>query len=202
MTKLEIEIRQATLDDVAALSTVMSAAFDGDPLINFWVRQDTRRNEGFDVLMREMIFSHQIPIGTTFTDTALSGAAIWGEPPGKPVTTDEEWAESKPVLERMGGENFGHFEHTIRTLQTNHPDEPHWYLYGLGVHPDAQGTGVGSALIRHITDKCDSEGIPAYLETQRESNLPIYEHFGFKLMKRIRLECGGPEMRLMWREPK
>lgn len=67
MAQHDAEIRQATLDDVAALSEVISAAFDDDPLINLWVRQDDRRVEGFDVLMREMIFTHQGSVRTRFT---------------------------------------------------------------------------------------------------------------------------------------
>jgi ribosomal protein S18 acetylase RimI-like enzyme len=75
---------------------------------------------------------------------------------------------------------FGSFvKHTDEVHREVAPD-PHYYLLTLGVAPKAQGNGAGGRLLRSMLERCDAEGMPAYLETQRPENVPIYERFGFK----------------------
>ena len=81
-----------------------------------------------------------------------------------------------------------------------HPSEPHWYLEGLGTHPDWQRRGVASAVLAPILQRCDDEGLPAYLETQKESNVPFYRRHGFEVTATHQLSNGGPNVWLMWRE--
>ena len=80
-----------------------------------------------------------------------------------------------------------------------HPKaEPHWYLAFLGIEPSEQGKGLGSALLRPVLERCDSEGTPAYLETSNERNLPFYQRHGFEVVQ----QCGipdGPHFWGMWR---
>ena len=59
-----------------------------------------------------------------------------------------------------------------------------WYLYNLSVKKSAQGKGIAGKLLRPMLEFCDKENIVTYLETNKESNVPIYEHFGFKLSKK------------------
>ena len=60
-----------------------------------------------------------------------------------------------------------------------HPQRPHWYLSGIGTDPPEQGTGVGSTLMRSRLARCDEDGVPAYLESSKERNVPFYERHGF-----------------------
>jgi ribosomal protein S18 acetylase RimI-like enzyme len=66
-----------------------------------------------------------------------------------------------------------------------HPSEPHWYLPLIGVDPFQQGSGLGSALMRHALARCDSEGKPAFLESSNPKNVPLYERHGFEVLGRI-----------------
>lgn len=59
-----------------------------------------------------------------------------------------------------------------------------WYLYNLSVRPEAQGKGIASKLMRPMLDFCDKEQMVAYLETNKENNVGMYEHFGFELKKK------------------
>jgi ribosomal protein S18 acetylase RimI-like enzyme len=63
---------------------------------------------------------------------------------------------------------------------TNHYD---WYLYNLSVKQDAQGKGIASKLMHPMLRFCDDERMVAYLETNKEANVSLYQHFGFDLMK-------------------
>ena len=63
---------------------------------------------------------------------------------------------------------------------TGHYD---WYLYNLSIKKDAQGKGIASKLMRPMLNFCDDERMVAYLETNKESNVSLYNHYGFTLKK-------------------
>jgi len=48
----------------------------------------------------------------------------------------------------------------------------------------------------------DRDGVPAYLESSKEKNVPLYERNGFKVTEEFLVPNGGPKIWLMWREPK
>jgi ribosomal protein S18 acetylase RimI-like enzyme len=58
----------------------------------------------------------------------------------------------------------------------------HWYLMLLGVDPEYQGNGYGGRLIRGMLAETGETGLPCYLETTTESNVRLYEHFGFEVI--------------------
>lgn len=55
-------------------------------------------------------------------------------------------------------------------------------LYNLSIKKDAQGRGLASKLLRPMLQFCDDEKMVAYLETNKESNVGLYRHYGFNLM--------------------
>ena len=55
----------------------------------------------------------------------------------------------------------------------------------IGVDPVQQGRGQGGALLRHALERCDREGMPAYLESSNPRNVPLYERHGFESIGRI-----------------
>jgi hypothetical protein len=52
----------------------------------------------------------------------------------------------------------------------------------VGVEPSEQGRGIGGALMQPILTRAGVEGLPCYLETQNERNLPFYERHGFEVI--------------------
>ena len=86
-------------------------------------------------------------------------------------------------------------------LKSNHPVEPHYYLYLLGVRPDRQSHGLGSALLRTMLERCDREQMPAYLEASSPRNIPLYLRHGFRVIREFQFGPGGPLLAAMWREP-
>lgn len=58
-----------------------------------------------------------------------------------------------------------------------------WYLYNLSVKKSAQGKGIAGKLLRPMLEFCDRENIVSYLETNKDTNVSMYEHFGFELAK-------------------
>ena len=72
----------------------------------------------------------------------------------------------------------------------------------LGTEPASQGKGIGSALMQPILDRCDSEGLPAYLESSKDTNIPFYSRHGFEVTGEIKIGKDGPMVWPMWRTPK
>jgi predicted acetyltransferase len=87
-------------------------------------------------------------------------------------------------------------------MKNAHPDEPHWYLAIVGSDPGIRRKGFGHALMRSRLDRCDAEGLPAYLESTNPDNVPYYRRFGFEVTGEIPLPLGGPNLLPMWREPR
>ena len=61
------------------------------------------------------------------------------------------------------------------------------YVLVIGVATELQGKGFGRKLIGAAIEKSEREGLQLYLETEVEENVKMYEHFGFRLLKRITL---------------
>ncbi|MGW2783350.1 GNAT family N-acetyltransferase [Streptomyces populi] len=78
----------------------------------------------------------------------------------------------------------------------------HAYLWMIGVVPERQGEGLGGALIGSVLDRCDREGLAAYLEASNARSRALYERLGFELSGRPLDLPDGPRMWPMWREPR
>lgn len=69
-------------------------------------------------------------------------------------------------------------------MKKRHIAEPHWYLNMLGVLPEHQGRGHGTTLMRALNARADADRVPCYLETDKESNIRIYERHGYRVTDR------------------
>ena len=76
------------------------------------------------------------------------------------------------------------YENYAMNLKKEFTGNVDWYLYNLSVKKSAQGRGIAGKLLRPMTEFCDRENIITYLETNKESNVSLYEHFGFELAKK------------------
>lgn len=76
----------------------------------------------------------------------------------------------------------------------------------LAVHPDYQGKGLGSRLLKHGLDLADAEGRVVYIEATA-AGYPVYAKLGFEEIDAIRVDLskwGGKEPginRVMLRQP-
>lgn len=72
---------------------------------------------------------------------------------------------------------------------------------GLLRRPEGfQGQGLGSTLIRAVLDRCDADGMPAYLEATSEDNRRLYAQHGFVDTQQIVIR-DSPPLFCMWRDP-
>jgi len=64
------------------------------------------------------------------------------------------------------------------------PDAAHGHLGPVGVLRAEQGKGVGRELLRSFCARMDADRTAAYLETDKDVNVRIYEKSGFKVVAR------------------
>lgn len=67
------------------------------------------------------------------------------------------------------------------------PKTVHSHLGPIGVDPNVQGKGVGSALLRTHCQDLDRRNLTGYLETDRPENVPIYEKFGYRVINQTQV---------------
>lgn len=61
----------------------------------------------------------------------------------------------------------------------------YYHIKIVAVAKEYRGQGIFRKLIMPIINSCDENSIPIILETNTVENIPIYQHFGFELVKTI-----------------
>ena len=109
------------------------------------------------------------------------------------------------LLPAMAGVFKGHLPRVLKALMAlegRHPREPHYYLAFIGVEPEWQGRGLGGAVLAPVLERCDAEGMPAFLEASTPRNRALYERHRFTVTEEFTLGRGAPPQWRMWREPR
>ena len=114
----------------------------------------------------------------------------------------QELLELLPTAPYLVGTHSHRALRLLFEVDGRHPKDPHWYLATLATEPARQGTGIGSALLRDKLAEADEQGVPAYLESSKDRNVPLYARFGFEVVEEFRSKTGGPPIWRMWREPR
>lgn len=171
----------------------MAEAFFDDPIFGWLMPDETRRRARlrryFGIELRYLALAH----GRVWTTSDLGGAAL-SLPPGA-------WRVPLPVTLLEGSAFGGRVYRAARVglaIEWRHVRESHYYVRDVGVAPEMQGKGLGSALLRPTLDRCDREGVPAYLEASSDRNAALYERLGFRVTGELRV-WGSPPLRLMLR---
>ena len=89
----------------------------------------------------------------------------------------------------------------LSAIERAHPREPHHYLAVLGIDPPYQGRGLATRLLSPTLARADDEGLTAYLETAKESNVALYRRYGFEVTRDLRVG-DAPPIWLMTRPPR
>lgn len=194
------EVRHATSSDVDALAGALARSFQDDPVMSFIFpsRDVSRRLVGFFKYEVGALLKHD---DVWTTGDATAGGALWA-PPGKWRQPFSEIVRSAPTMLPLFGPRIVRALRALTAIEKVHPRAPHYYLAVLGTEPAMQGKGIGSALLSPVLDRCDDEGVPAYLESSKEANLAFYARHGFEESEPVALPGGGPRVWPMWREPR
>jgi GNAT superfamily N-acetyltransferase len=130
-----------------------------------------------------------MPHGETYTVEGELGAATWAAPERWRLSRAEEIRLTVAMLPAVWS-RLGQVLEGLETIDRAHPRAPHYYLAVLGTEPDAQGRGIGSALLQPTLETCDRDEVPAYLESSKERNIDFYARHGFRVTAELELPDG------------
>jgi len=190
--------RPATWVDADPLAATMARAFHDDPLICFILKDAATRAEKMPRLFK-LLFKLGLPHGACDVTEGYEAAALWRPPNEWEIPWWQYITNGAAFLGIFGLGGARHVTWIMDIIEKNHPHEPHWYLQAIGTDTAKQGKGFGGVVIRRGLAKADAAGMPAYLESSKETNIPIYQSFGFEVTGEIKLP-NGPTLWPMWRK--
>ncbi|MFJ5263986.1 GNAT family N-acetyltransferase [Streptomyces sp. NPDC088387] len=197
-----VAIRTAKEGDRELVVRLLDQAFQDDPVSSWVFPGEEYRRSTHHRLMAEFT---DIVLADGYVDLTEDGTAcaLWLPTPadddGDPDAAGDEAVRIReavdPANERV--------ELIARLTAEIHPvGRAHEYLWMIGVAPERQGEGLGSALMSAVLDRCDQEGLPAYLEASNDRSRVLYERLGFSFTGLPLRLPDGPTMWPMWREPR
>jgi len=174
--------------DIGSLAATLSSAFADDPMIRFPMPEATPQD--LDALFRAIMVPY-LALDVAWKVGDALGCAAW-LPPAQAARFAEIEAATRTEIYSLTADNGARYSVFWDWLETHLPAEPCWFLDLVGVRPDAQGQGIGRALITHGIERAGAAGQPAFLETGTESNVGLYESLGFHVVCRERAPDEGP----------
>lgn len=172
------------MDQLSTVALILTNGMDSNPVNVAAIPDVEKRRLAFEKIFRSVV-AGQLTKGKPMV--AKQEAEIVGYcgcfSPGHCQLSGPEKLKTLPLLLGAAG-----FSATGRMLSwfgewaKHDPSEPHWHLGPIAVLPDRQGHGVGSAMMIAFCDMVDSDGVAAYLETDKDVNVGFYKKFGFEVV--------------------
>lgn len=194
-----IEIRRMSPNDMGAACKVLGLAFADNPNTLVVARGDRARAQRmtesgarFAKLGRR--YSHVLVAEDKGRVVGVLNAIEW---PNCQLRMSEK-LKIAPSMIRVTGLGLPSAFKMMNVWAKHDPRERHWHVGPIGVHPELQGRGIGKAMLAAFLDTADSQGSPAYLETDVDRNVALYERFGFKVIGQE--DISGVNNRFMWHE--
>lgn len=196
-----VQVRKATAADAATAAATLADAFGEDPVF-CWMSglPDSERRMGpfWRAFLRLELAK---PEHEVFMTEDGSSAAVWKGIDKWKVPQLELLRAAPAMIVSLRARLLAGLR-LITAMEKVHPKEPHYYLEMLGTRRDRQGKGGGSAIMQPMLQRCDDEGVPAYLESSNPRNIPFYARHGFVETGVIDGPRGAPTVTAMWREPR
>lgn len=194
-------IRRAKPHEYDQLAAVYARAFKNDPILDWFIRDDDRREEGILSFFQSLLGYFSRPHGMIFTDHNLCSVSLW-QPPGNGNLSFYQMLKAIPhIINSTGYRNPVSKFRGIEAIDRQRPNSSNFYLETMGVDPESQGRGLGALHLDHMLGICDQMETAVYLETAVENNVSFYQKYGFSVMHEKRIVAGGPHLWFMWREP-
>jgi predicted N-acetyltransferase YhbS len=182
-----MEIRQMRRDDLEEVLSLLTAAFYDTPFHQHIAPDKAERLRFLDASYRHRII-HALGVNDIYL--ALDGDKITGFSSWTPPVLSDAAPQSGTTMDAALSvcsaelrERFAAFFSLLTSVRDQVIQQPFWSLGPIAVLPTAQGRGVGAALLREKLKMLDAASLPCFLATQDKSNVPLYEHFGFELVR-------------------
>ncbi|HUF06852.1 MAG TPA: GNAT family N-acetyltransferase [Candidatus Binatia bacterium] len=201
-----VRVRLATRAEIPVLAATLARAFAHDPFYSFLAGSAPERNQRMRDGWAGILEHASDRLSTTYTTDDHDGVALW-HPPGYGGASFIGSLRMLPSMASLAGglRRLRELSKAVAELEArrhHHVPRPHFYLSALGVEPDRQGEGIGTALVRPVLERADGSGTMAYLETATARNVLLYERLGFAVIEELTLSGTDVHGWLMLRRPK
>lgn len=193
--------RKIQQNEASRIAAALARAFEHDPMSSHLLPDSDSRRSRLERAFRLFLNHLYVPDGSSYTIGEADGAALWLAPGAYPPRPTKQLRLLPGLARVFGLRPLPRALRDLGQMESIHPKRgPHWYLGFLGVDPSKQGRGLGSGLLKPVLERCDSDRLPAYLETSNPANLPLYQRHGFDVIAECDITA-GPHIWGMWREP-
>lgn len=197
-------IRPARPEEIRDLAAMLTRAFAHDPFFAYLAGDAPERNQRMRDAWNAILRFASARLSHTWTTEDLAGVAVWLPPSHRTPLLDT--LRMVPEMARFAGwRRLRLVADALDVLEDRrraHVPGPHFYLSALGVEPERQGTGIGTALMGPVLSRCDRDRHRAYLETAVARNVLLYERVGFEVVEELILPKTDIRGWLMRREPR
>jgi GNAT superfamily N-acetyltransferase len=134
---------------------------------------------------------------------ASQGAAAWLLPRSAETQALESAAKAEfmaRLLGPKGSQNYRAIVEFMSPLAESHVPTQAWYLSIVGIHPDAQGNGLGKVLLQPTLEEAASLRQVCYLETFTPRNIEFYQRLGFAQVAQYAEPTTGSTYAIMRRD--
>lgn len=190
-------MREARTDDWQEIGATIGAAFAEDPVANWTLGAPAMIREAFTRMARHVY----LPRGLAMLEEG-KGGTLWLGPGGrKGMAAWPQLGLLARLVLASGPGAIGRALAVEKVMDENRPAFPHYYLFAVGVVPEARGQGLARRLIGETLALADRAGQPCYLENSNPRNESLYRGLGFTPQATFHPAGGGPPLTAMVRQP-
>jgi len=174
------------VDAVPEIVSVLAESFFDYPVMRFVLASGpdyaTRLEQLVTLFVMARVLRGELLLGI-IQPGGLGAAALVSRPTGPPsppglaALREDTWA-------RLGPEARSRYEAFGAATAPFTVDSEHIHLNMVGVRRATQGKGLGRAVLEAVHDlsAADSSSTGVSLTTEVESNVPLYQHFGYEVI--------------------
>lgn len=180
-------MRKASTKDKALILDIISKSFYDNKSVNYVIKQgDKSNNEKRIQALVEYAYNLCFNFGEIWIDSDNIGCIMFLNPNKKELSLSSVLWDAQLALNCIGLFRIGKVLGRESEIKKNYPKGDFFHLWFVGVLPEKQGNGIGTALVKNVIGKAENENLPVYLETSMVKNLKWYKDLGFVIYKEIK----------------
>lgn len=179
-------MKKAEYNNKNLIVDILTKSFEANQSVNYIVKQDKKRLKRIEALM-DYSFEICYLFGDVFLSDDNKACALVLYPDKKKTSIKSIMLDINLILSCVGIENIKKTINREAMIKKIQPKELMYYLWFIGVDPNYQASGIGSALMQGLIKDSKIKDRNIYLETSTLKNLPWYKKFGFTIYNELKL---------------
>ncbi|WP_442795425.1 GNAT family N-acetyltransferase [Pelobium manganitolerans] len=177
---------EATKKDKPLVADILTNSFDANQSVNYVIQQDTHRKERINALMN---YSFDIckRYGKVYLSKENKSCALVLLPEQKKQNWWTLLKDMQLMFSSIGFFNIGKALKRESAIKDKQLTENVYYIWFIGVNPDEQNNGYGSAMLNSLLNEAAAMNRTVCLETSTIKNLPWYKKHGFEIYDELDL---------------